>query len=284
MSGLSPASESVGQATPEGVLKLSWPEPKGFWQVPVVFEDEHLLALNKPAGLLSSPDRYDPKRPNLMALLHTGIAKPAQWARARNLTYLANAHRLDFDTTGVFLTAKSKDVLRALADQFGSEKPHKVYYAIVQGHPAEPVFEVDARLAHCERRLGAMRVSAKQGKKSITRFELVETFRSWSLIKCLPLTGRTHQIRVHLQHAGLPIVADQLYGGGPLLLSQLKRGYRVKPGELERPLAGTLALHAASLEIEHPVAGGRFTITAPMPNAMEVALKYLRKFALIGGV
>src|SRR5689334_8226255 len=87
-------------------IKLSAPATKEFWEIPVLFEDEHLLAINKPASLLTSPDRYDADRPNLMRLLHEGIAQAKPWAKERGLTYLSNAHRLDFETTGVLLLAK----------------------------------------------------------------------------------------------------------------------------------------------------------------------------------
>ena len=100
-------------------LKLSSPATREFWEIAVLFEDEHLLALDKPAGLLTSPDRDDPARPNLMTLLHAGIAEVKPWARARGLTYLANAHRLDFETSGVILLARNKPALVALANLSG---------------------------------------------------------------------------------------------------------------------------------------------------------------------
>ena len=103
-------------------IKLSSPPTREFWEIPVLFEDDHLLALDKPAGLLTSPDRYDPLRPNLMKLLHAGIAAAKPWARERHLEYLSNAHRLDFQTSGVILLAKNKPALIALADLFGTDK------------------------------------------------------------------------------------------------------------------------------------------------------------------
>src|SRR5262252_8066137 len=106
-------------------IKLSSPATNEFWEIPVLFEDEHLLALDKPAGLLTSPDRYDPNRPNLMKLLHAGIADGKPWAVEQKLTYLSNAHRLDFETSGVILLAKTKPVLVELANLFGTEKPEK---------------------------------------------------------------------------------------------------------------------------------------------------------------
>ncbi len=139
-------------------IKLSSPDTREFWEIPVLFEDEYLLALDKPAGLLTSPDRYDPERPSLMKLLHAAIAAGKPWARTRGLRYLANAHRLELGTSGVILLAKTKTVLIALANLFGAEKPQKTYVALIQGAPAEERFEVDAPLAPFPGRPGVMRV------------------------------------------------------------------------------------------------------------------------------
>src|SRR5437867_959292 len=125
---------------PDACIKLSAPEMRQFWQIAVLWEDAHLLALDKPSHLLTSPDRYDPQRPNLMKLLHRDIDRGAPWARQRELTYLANAHRLDFETSGVILLAKNKAALVALADQFGAEKPAKAYVALVHGSPGTDSF------------------------------------------------------------------------------------------------------------------------------------------------
>lgn len=260
-------------------IKLSSPETREFWEIPVLFEDEHLLAISKPARLLTSPDRYDPNRPNLMRLLHGGIAEAKPWAKERALTYLANAHRLDFETTGVLLLAKNKPALVKLANAFGSEKPLKSYVALVQGTPAEDDFEVDAPIAPHPTTVGLMRIEPKRGKRSRTRFTLLEKFRGYTLLKCQPFTGRTHQIRVHLRHARLPIVGDSLYRGGKLWLSQLKRNFRLKPGKEERPLISTVALHAETLSLAHPITEDQITIMAPWPKDFEVAVKYLRRYA-----
>jgi RluA family pseudouridine synthase len=260
-------------------IKLSAPEKKGFWEIPVCFEDEHLLALNKPPLLLSSPDRYDPERPNLMKLLHRDIERGAPWAQKRNLNYLMNAHRLDFETSGVFLLAKSKPVLVALADMFGSEKPIKTYVALVQGTPAEESFAVEAKISMHPTRPGFMRVDDKAGKRSKTLFHVRERFSGFTLLECQPLTGRTHQIRVHLKHARHPIVGDSTYGGSLLFLSSLKPNYRLKPQKTERPLVANVALHAEKLEFAHPLTGQPVVISAEWPNDLAVAVKYLRRFA-----
>jgi 23S rRNA pseudouridine1911/1915/1917 synthase len=262
-------------------IKLSSPATREFWEIPVLFEDEHLLALDKPSGLLSSPDRYDPHRPNLMKLLHGGIERGAPWAKVRGLSYLMNTHRLDFETSGVILLAKSTPVLVALADLFGRGKPLKSYVALVQGQPGKAAFEVNAKLAPHPVKTGLMRVDEKHGKNSLTRFEVLERFAGHSLLNCLPATGRTHQIRVHLRQAGLPIVGDELYGGGPLLLSRLKSGYRLKPNKTERPLVARVALHAERLMLPQPITGATITITAPWPKDLMVAIKYLRRYSRV---
>jgi RluA family pseudouridine synthase len=266
-------------SSPAPSIKLSAPETREFWEIPVLFEDEHLLAINKPARLLTSPDRYDASRPNLMRLLHTAIAEGKPWAKARGLTYLANAHRLDFETTGVLLLAKDKPALVKLADMFGIEKPLKTYIALVQGTPAEDEFEVDAPLAPHPTSIGLMRVDPKRGKKSKTLFSVITKFRGYTLLKCQPLTGRTHQIRVHLRHVQLPVLGDSLYRGGKLFLSDIKRKYRAGKDKEERPLISTVALHAEELSLPHPITGDQITIHAPWPKDLEVAVKYLKMFA-----
>src|SRR3954470_13837305 len=171
------------------MIKLSSPATKEFWEIPVLFEDEHLLALNKPAGLLVSPDRYDPDRPNLMKLLHAGIEQGKPWAKERNLSYMMNAHRLDFQTSGVILLAKTKPVLVDLATEFGSEKPRKVYVALVHGTAPSDTFETDAKIAPNELRLGLMRIDPKKGKRSKTECTVREKFGRVLLLECRPLTG-----------------------------------------------------------------------------------------------
>lgn len=247
----------------------------------MLFEDDALLALNKPPGLLTSPDRCDPGRACLMTLLHAGIAAGKRWARQRQLSYLANAHRLEADVSGVLLLARTKPVLLQLANQFGNQKPVLTYVALLPGTPPHRQWEVEAPLAPFPGRPGLMRVDARAGRKSHTAFEVRESFRGYSLVQCRPHTHRPHQIRVHLKHWGLPICGDRAYGGQPLLLSQLKSEYRLKAGKTERPLISSAALHAEELSLTHPVTGEKFKITAPWPKDFAVAVKHLRRHAAL---
>jgi RluA family pseudouridine synthase len=260
-------------------LKLSSPATNEFWEIPVLYEDANLFALAKPSRLLTCPDRYDPLRPNLMKMLHRELERQAPWVRQRQISYLANAHRLDFETSGVLLLAKDKPSLVALANQFGVEKSGKIYVALVWGAPEETRFEVDAKLSPNPFKEGLVRVDLKHGKKAITQFEVRERFDGFTLLQCQPLTGRTHQVRVHLRSRNLRLVGDATYGGPPLWLSRLKPSYRLKPGHEERPLINRSALHAEQLTVFHPVTKEPVVITAPWPKDLAVAVKYLRKFA-----
>ncbi len=264
-------------------IKLSSPaageHARGFWEIPVLFEDAHLLALDKPSGLLVSPDRQDATRPNLATLIRTAIAEQKPWARERGLNYLANVHRLDGETSGILLFAKNKPALIALANLFGAETPVRQFIALVWGSPLEDNFTVDARLALHPLKIGQMSVNPSEGKQAHTDFEVIERFSDWSLLRCTPRTDRVHQIRAHLKHVGFPLAGDEVYGGKPLWLSRLKRDFRLKPGREERPLLGRTALHAEQLSFPHPVTDELVNIPSEWPKDLKVAVKYLRQYA-----
>lgn len=233
---------------------------------PIVFEDEAMLAFDKPSGLLVAPDRWDKSRVNLMGLVH-----------ARFGPGVANVHRLDADTSGLLLCAKTKPALDFLSGQFQSKTVGKSYLALVVGSPSEDTFTVDFVLKEDEAAPGRMCVVKRHGKAAVTDFVVLERFGGYSWLECRPQTGRTHQIRVHLAASGWPILQDPFYGdGSQLLLSDLKRGYKGR--DEERPLLARLALHASALTVVHPDTRVPVTLSAPLPHDLAVALKYLRRF------
>jgi RluA family pseudouridine synthase len=261
------------------LLKLSSPGTGGFWELPILFEDEHLLALNKPAGLLTVADSEDPARPNLVGLLHQAIVEAKPWAKERAISFLMQAYRLDPEASGVLLLARSKPMLTGLGDFFGAQRPSLSFITLVQGSPLKNRFSVEAKLAPHPARPGLARVHARHGKRSHTEFEVIESFAGWTLLKCAPLTHRPHQIRVHAAYAGFPLAGDPAYGGKLLLLSSLKPGFQLKPHHTERPLISSPCVHAEQLTLRHPATGGRLFINAPWPKDLEVAVKYLRKYS-----
>jgi RluA family pseudouridine synthase len=244
---------------------------------PVLFEDDAVIAFDKPSGLAVSPDRRDHAAEHLMGLVR------AKWGPE-----VANVHRLDADTSGLVLCAKTKLALDFISGQFQSKTVRKSYQALVVGLPATDAFTVDLVIKEDEAKPGVMCIVKKHGQVSRTEFTVLERFAqpagrpSFAWMECQPLTGRMHQIRIHLGSAGTPILHDALYGTPvSLLLSDLKRGYKGRADE--RPLIGRLALHAGGLTFTHPASREKMTLTAPLPNDLEVALKYLRKFARPAG-
>jgi 23S rRNA-/tRNA-specific pseudouridylate synthase len=189
------------------------------------------------------------------------------------------ADQVDSEATGLILLARSKEVLVSLANLFGSEKPLRKYVTLVQGSPSEERFEVDAKLANDPVRAGLMRIEPHHGKRARTLFSVRERFAGWTLLDCEPLTVRKHQVRVHLRYKRLRVAGDLAYGGNPLLLSNLKSAYHLKPGKTERPLLSQPGLHAERLELPHPVSGAALTLVAPWPKDLSVAVKYLRRYA-----
>ena len=260
-------------------IKLSSPETREFWEIPLLFEDEHMLVIDKPVGLLTSPDIDAPERPSLIGLMHRAIRDGKPWATERGLVYLANAHRLDSETGGVLLLAKNKAMLIKLANLLGAEKPYRHYLALVQGEPASDRLEMGASIGPFPGREGMMRVDPKKGKRARTVFEVREHFDGYTLMRCDAWTERRHQVRVHLQNLGLPVVGDGRYGGRPLMLSELKNDYRLKPGKEERPLLDRPAVHMEEVTIEHPITGAALAVRAEWPKDLNVAVKYLRRYA-----
>ncbi len=236
---------------------------------PILFEDDVLLAFDKPSGLLVAPDRWDKDRENLMDQVHSHLSPE-----------IFNVHRLDFETSGVLLCSKEKRSHDFLTGEFQERRVKKRYLAITRGAPPEDEMTIDRPLSEDPRQVGRMRSNRSGGKAAETQLKVLTRWRGYALVELFPITGRMHQIRVHLTSIRSPVVADPMYGDGkPLMLSDIKRGYKHKEKEEERPLLGRLGLHAESLTIRHPITREPLTITSPLPKPFEVSIKYLKRFA-----
>ena len=235
--------------------------------VPVVFENDDLVALNKPTGLLTIPDRFDPTIPSLKNEL------------AVKYKQLFVIHRLDRDTSGIILFAKNADAHKFYSQQFEERKVIKKYLALVHGTMPAKEGTFDWPIAEHPGIRGKM-IVARKGKNAITHYVVEETFRGYCWLTVRIETGRTHQIRVHFQNAGHPVVCDPLYGPNePLYLSALKKNFNLaKSADEEAPLLKRLALHAFQLTFSTP-AGQEITLEAALPKDLQATVKQLKRWA-----
>jgi 23S rRNA pseudouridine1911/1915/1917 synthase len=181
-------------------------------RVPILFEDRSVLAIDKPPGWMLGPEDEEHIRRNLHLALTAGIEAGEWWARCRSLKFIRFVHRLDAPTTGVLLMAKSRGAIAPLGRLFASRDVSKRYLAVTDGIPRENRWTCTLPLGPAPRDPGRHRVDLREGKPAETRFTLLETRGNRALIEAVPLTGRTHQIRLHLAAAGCPVAGDHLYG------------------------------------------------------------------------
>jgi RluA family pseudouridine synthase len=211
----------------------------------ILFSDESLLAVNKPAGLPTLPDGYDKTAPCLINLLKQQFDRV--WV----------VHRLDKDTSGVIVFARTAEVHRTLNLAFDSRAVHKVYHAIVIGTPTWDEHTIDLPLRPDGDRRHRTVIDRVRGKPAVTQVRVLERFAQQALIEARPETGRTHQIRAHLAAIDLPLAGDVLYGGSKTIIDRT-------------------ALHAAAIDFAHPVTHAVLHLAAPCPADFTQAVERLR--------
>lgn len=261
------------------IIKLSSPETKQYWEIPILFEDANLLVVEKPAGLLSLRGQHDNQLADMLSLFRRDINKGAKWVLGRNLDYLNCVYALDANTTGVLVFSKNEETQNFLTSYAGSEKPFRSFHVLVHGHPAEESFRVNAGILPHPIVTGKMKIDLKRGKRSVTNFRILEGFNKHSFLECVPITNRVHQIRVHLHYIKCPAVADTLYYGRPLLLSSMKKSYRQGKHAEERPLIARSAIHCSKVVLPQQNECSEVVIESPLAKDISVSLKMLRRYA-----
>ena len=233
----------------------------------IIFENESLVAINKPAGLLSIPDR-EGKDISLKVMLMEKYGS------------IFTIHRLDRETSGVIVFAKDEATHRHLSKAFEERNVEKYYVGIVSGLLTEKEKIIEAPIAEHPGKRGIMVVNRK-GKTAVTEYVVKEEIGKYSFLQFRIHTGRTHQIRVHMQYVGHPIICDPIYGNPePIYISSLKREYKLSKNELEeRPILNRLALHAERLRFITEN-GEAIELEAPLHKDMRATLQQMRKLAV----
>lgn len=226
----------------------------------IVFEDDYLAVIHKPAGISSLHERAEHA--------NSIIEMARLWNPQAQL-----CHRIDKDTSGALLIAKHEHVYRDLSILFEKRQIQKTYIAIVWGVPEEKEFSCELPISPTAR--GRAKIDRREGKPSTTHFLIREQFGKTSVIEAMPVSGRLHQIRVHLSALGLPLLSDEMYGGKQPFLGNFKRKYR-ETSEAPRPMIDRFALHAAALNFEWN--DTQYNISVALPEDMAVLLKLLKKY------
>lgn len=232
-----------------------------------IYEDEHLIVANKPAGLLSIPDRFGNKD-SLLAALERQYGK------------VFIVHRLDRETSGIICFARNEAAHRHLSLQFERHTADKFYLALLDGVLHHDEGEIDKPIGEHPTISGKMAI-VNSGKPSLTFYRVLERFKRFTLAEALIKTGRTHQIRIHFQSIGYPLAVDALYGRrAAFYLSEIKgKAYKSgKYGDEERPLMDRTSLHSSRLRLEHPVTNIRMEFKAELPKDFTAVLNQLRKW------
>jgi 23S rRNA pseudouridine955/2504/2580 synthase/23S rRNA pseudouridine1911/1915/1917 synthase len=236
--------------------------------IDILYQDEDLVIVSKPSGVLTIPDRFDATKTNLYHQLQAKFGE------------IFVVHRIDRETSGIVCFARNAEAHRNLSQQFEARLAEKFYLALLEGkmHAEEGI--IDKPIAESMTEPGKM-VIAKRGKPSVTHWKVLEEFSHYTLVEAEIKTGRMHQIRIHFQSDGYPLAIDSVYGKkAAFLLSdvKLKKFKQGKFSEEERPLMSRTTLHAYRLMLTHPTSGERMNFICEPPKDFQAVLNQLRKW------
>lgn len=228
----------------------------------ILFENNDLIVVNKPP-FISTLDEREGGEMNMLRMVRQ---------------YSADAqicHRLDKETSGALIIAKNPAAYRLISMQFERRQVKKVYHAIINGTHVFENLIVDLPILNLGNKNVA--ISKSEGKPAETHFNSLKFFKHYTLVECMPVTGRMHQIRIHLASQRASIAGDEMYGGSPVFLSEIKRNYRLSKGEEEQPVMKRFALHAKEVTFKINDIDS-ITVEAPYPKDFATLLKQLERF------
>lgn len=225
----------------------------------ILSESEDYIIINKPPFISSLEDRNE--NINILSLARS-YHEDAQLC-----------HRLDKETSGALVVAKNPEAYRHMSMQFEDRKVTKIYHAVVDGTHDFDTLKYNQPIYKLSN--GTVKVD-KRGKEAVTIFDTIKAYMQHTLVECQPITGRMHQIRIHLAHLGAPITGDLQYGGRPFFLSSVKKKFNIKKDTEEQPLIKRLALHAHKISFKG-LQGKSIEVEAPRPKDFAVLIKQLDK-------
>jgi len=231
-----------------------------------IYEDDDIIVINKPSGVLTIPDRYNDKLPSIISHLRSRLGD----------YYIV--HRLDKETSGVMIFAKNAEAHRNLNLQFDEQAVTKIYHAIVQGIVQQDELQIDIPLLQNPHGIGVL--PSIHGKNCLSIVRTIERFKIASLLEVNLVTGRQHQLRAHVAAIGHPLLVDDLYGeNNAFLLSSIKRRYKLKKNTEEKPIISRITMHSYSIEFSHPRTNDKLKFLAEYPKDFQATLEILRKYA-----
>ena len=228
----------------------------------ILFENDDLIVVNKPP-FISTLDEREGGEINMLRM-----AK--QYSPDAQI-----CHRLDKETSGALIIAKNPEAYRLVSMQFERRKVNKVYHAVINGTHVFENLVVDLPILNLGNKNVA--ISRAEGKNAVTHFNSLKYFKHYTLVECKPVTGRMHQIRIHLASQRASIAGDEMYGGTPVFLSEIKRNYRLSKGEEEQPIMKRFALHAREVTFKINE-NDTITVEAPYPKDFATLIKQLERF------
>lgn len=226
----------------------------------ILYNSNGLLVVNKPPGIPTLDER------------NFTVASLLQTLR-RKFPQVQLCHRIDKETSGIIIAATDNDIYKKVNKLFENRQVDKTYHAIIDGTKNYENVEVNLPIRETRK---ATVIIDYTGKSAQTIFSSIELFKHFSLVSCKPITGRMHQIRVHLSSQNTPITGDILYGGKNPMMSNFKRKYKIGKYEEEKPIFERVALHARTISFD--LEGQIYNFEAPYPKDFEVFLKLLRKY------